>query len=107
MPRKSKKSRVLRWIPGTSFDRKTLTPFGKKLDVELRILYEDTSYDFENYCPVIVSDFNGNESDGNKSNDFGPDVTGSGSDSDSDSDCEEEEAVEIYVVSTSEHTMDI
>ena len=94
MPRKSKKSRVLRWIPGTSFDRKTLTPFGKKLDVELRILYEDTSYDFENYRPVIVSDFNGNESDGNKSNDFGPDETGSGS-SDSDSDSEEEQTMDI------------
>ena len=70
--------------------------------MQLRILYKDTSYDFENYRPVLVSDFNGNESDGNKSNDFGPDVTGS---DDSDSDCEEEEAVEIYVVSTSEHTM--
>ena len=40
---------------------------------------------------------------GSDGDDFGPDVTGSGSDSDSD--CEEEEAVEIYVVSTSEHTM--
>ena len=94
MPRKSKKSRVLRWIPGTSFDRKTLTPAGDTLDVVLRILYEDTSYDFENYRPVLVSDFNGNESDGNKSNDFGPDVTGSGS-SDSDSDSEEEQTMDI------------
>ena len=91
MPRKSKKSRVLRWIPGTSFDRKTLTPFGKKLDVELRILYEDTSYDFENYRPVIVSDFNGNESDSsNRTDDFGVD-----SGSDSDSDCEEEHTMDI------------
>ena len=95
MPRKSKKSRVFTAREGSSFDGKTLTPAGDKLDVELRTLHEDLNYDFENYRPVIVSDFNGNESDGNKSEDFGPDVTGSGSDSDSDSDCEEEEAVEI------------
>ena len=42
------------------------------------------------------------DSDSDRSDDYGPDVTGS---DDSDSDCEEEEAVEIYVVSTSEHTM--
>jgi len=86
MPRKSKKSPpVLRWIPCTSVvDRKTLTPFDEKLDVVLRTLHEDVSYDFENYRPVLVSDFNGNESDGNKSNDFGLD------DGNSDSDSEDE-----------------
>ena len=94
MPRKSKKSRVFTAREGSSFDGKTLTPFGHKLDLQLRILYEDTSYDFENYRPVLVSDFNGNESDGNKSNDFGPDETGSGS-SDSDSDSEEEQTMDI------------
>ena len=75
-------------------DGKTLTPAGDKLDVELRTLHEDLYYDFDNYRPVIVSDFNGNESDGNKSNDFGPDETGSGS-SDSDSDSEEEQTMDI------------
>ena len=94
MPRKSNKSRVFTAREGSSFDGKTLTPFGHLLDLQLRILYEDTTYDFENYRPVIVSDFNGNESDGNKSNDFGPDVTGSGS-SDSDSDSEEEQTMDI------------
>ena len=93
MPRKSKKSRVLRMMPGTSFDRKTLTPFGHKLDVVLRTLHEDASYDFENYRPVLVSDFNGNETDGNKSDDFGVDSGYSGSDSDSD--CEEEQTMDI------------
>ena len=92
---KSKKPRVFRWIPCTTVvGRKTLTPAGDKLDVELRTLHEDLSYDHEKYRPVLVSDFNGNESDGNKSNDFGPDVTGSGS-SDSDSDSEEEQTMDI------------
>ena len=93
MLRKSKKSRVFtpRWIPYTSFDRKTLTPAGDKLDVELRTLHEDTSYDHATFRPVFVSDFNGNESDGNESNDFGPDD----GDSDSDSDSEEEQTMDI------------
>ena len=96
MPRKSNKSCVFTAREGSSFDGKTLTPFGHKLDLQLRILYEDTSYDFENYRPVSVSDFNGNESDNsNRTDDFGVDSRSSGSDSDSDSDCEEEEAVEI------------
>ena len=99
MPRKSKKPRAFKARAGTSFDfktltLKTLTPAGDNLDVVLRTLYEDLSYDFENYRPVLVSDFNGNESDGNKSNDFGPDETGSGS-SDSDSDSEEEQTMDI------------
>ena len=94
MPRKSKKSRVFTAREGSSFDGKTLTPFGHKLDLQLRILHEDVSYDHETCRPVLVSDFNGNESDGNKSNDFGPDVTGSGS-SDSDSDSEEEQTMDI------------
>ena len=86
MPRKSKKSRVFTAREGSSFDGKTLTPFGNKLDVVLRTLHEDVSYDFENYRPVLVSDFNGNESDNsNRTDDFG------GSDSDSEE----------------EHTMDI
>ena len=91
MPRKSKKSRVFTAREGSSFDGETLTPFGHKLDLQLRILYEDTSYDFENYRPVLVSDFNGNESDGNKSNDFGPDD----GDSDSDSDSEGKQTMDI------------
>lgn len=92
MAGKSKKSpRVLRSIPCTSFDRKTLTPFGNKLDVVLRTLYEDVHYDFETYRPVIVSDCNGNESDSsNRTDDFGVD-----SGSDSDSDCEEEHTMDI------------
>ena len=87
MLRKSKKSRVFtpRWIPCTTLiGRKTLTPAGDKLDVELRTLHEDLNYDFDNYRPVIVYDFSGNESDGNESNDFGPD------DGNSDSDSEDE-----------------
>ena len=70
MPRKSKKSRVLRMMPCTSFDRKTLTPFGNKLDLELRTLHEDVSYDHEHFRPVIVSDFNGNESDSSSRTDY-------------------------------------
>ena len=53
-------------MPGTSFDRKTLTPFGNKLDLELRTLHEDVSYDHEKCSPVIVSDFDGNESDSSR-----------------------------------------
>ena len=90
---KSKKPKVFKARVGSTLDFQTLTPFGRKLDVVLRTLHEDVSYDFENYRPVLVSDFNGNESDGNKSEDFGPDVTGSGSDSDSDS--EEEQTMDI------------
>ena len=94
MPRKSKKSRVFTAREGSSFDGKTLTPFGHKLDLQLRILHEDVSYDFENYRPVIVSDFNGNESDSsNRTDDFGVDSGSSGSDSDSD--CEEEQTMNI------------
>ena len=94
MPRKSKKSRVFTVREGSSIDGKTLTPFGHKLDVVLRTLHEDVSYDFENYRPVLVSDFNGNESDNsNRTDDFGVDSRSSGSDSDSDSE--------------EEHTMDI
>ena len=92
---KSKKPRVFRWIPCTTVvGSKTLTPAGDKLDVVLRTLYEDTSYDFENYRPVLVSDFNGNESDSsNRTDDFGVDSRSSGSDSDSD--CEEEHTMDI------------
>ena len=90
---KSKKPKVFKARVGSTLDFQTLTPFGRKLDVVLRTLHEDASYDFENYRPVLVSDFNGNESDGNKSDDFGPDVTGSGSDSDLDS--EEEQTMNI------------
>ena len=92
---KSKKPRVFRWIPCTTLiGRKTLTPAGDKLDVELRTLHEDVSYNHENYRPVLVSDFNGNESDSsNRTDDFGADSGSSGSDSDSDSE--------------EEHTMDI
>ena len=95
MPRKSKKPRVFRWIPCTTVvGRKTLTPAGDTLDVVLRTLYEDTSYDFEKYRPVLVSDFNGNESDSsNRTDDFGVDSRSSGSDSDSD--CEEEHTMDI------------
>ena len=94
MPRKSKKSRVFTAREGSSFDGKTLTPFGHKLDLQLRILHEDISYDHETCRPVLVSDFNGNESDSsNRTDDFGVDSRSSGSDSDSD--CEEEHTMDI------------
>ena len=70
MPRKSKKSRVFTAREGSSFDGKTLTPFGHKLDVELRCLHEDTSYDHATFRPVFVSDFNGNESDSSSRTDY-------------------------------------
>ena len=91
---KSKKSKVFKARVGSTWDFQTLTPFGRKLDVVLRTLHEDASYDFENYHPVIVSDFNGNESDSsNRTDDFGVNSGYSGSDTDSDSE--------------EEHTMDI
>ena len=75
MPRKSKKPRAFKARAGTSFDFKTLTlitltPAGDNLDVVLRTLHEDTHYDHENYRPVLVSDFNGNESDSSSRTDY-------------------------------------
>ena len=74
--------------------------------VERHLVFMKWKRDFDFPAGEFPPDDGISDSDsGSDGDDFGPDVTGSGSDSDSDSDCEEEEAVEIYVVSTSEHTM--
>ena len=70
MPRTSKKLCAFKARAGSSLDFKTLTLFGHKLDVELRCLHEDTSYDHASFRPVFVSDFNGNESDSSSRTDY-------------------------------------